>query len=178
MLAVMACTALKRRVRVRASSITNEQHAQAKRNFRRQEGRRRNAIGERRPGKMKEGQRQSQQPCRGFPASAARAQQSDRCREQNDAVADFDGHAQGQGIGPQQDSGAGKPYQNGRDHRQGKDQVAAARVEQNRSRQQSHGEHEGCLHRDQIEGRGNFRREAVLGQARSRQRPPNPESKA
>ena len=57
---------------------------------------------------------------------------------------------------------------------EGKNQVAAARVKQNGPRQQSNGEHEGCLHRHGIEGRGYFRRKAVLGQARSDQRPSIP----
>ena len=157
MLVVMACTACSRARAGPRLVEHDQQHAQAERNFGSQECRRRDAIGERWPGKMKQRQRQSEQPCRGLPAATASAQQSDRCRQQNDPVADFDGHAQGQGIGPQQDAGAGEAYQNGRDHRQGKNQIAAAGVEQNRARQQSHGEHECRLHGDQIEGRGNFR---------------------
>ena len=74
------------------------------------------AIGERRPGKMEQRQTQRQQPSRWLPPPAARAQQGHRCRQQDDPVADFHGHAQGQGIWPQQDSGSGKAYQNGRDY--------------------------------------------------------------
>ena len=56
--------------------------------------------------------------------------------KQNDAIADFHRHAHGQGIGPQQHSGAGKSHQDGRDHRQRNDQIAGARVDQNRAGEQ------------------------------------------
>ena len=150
----------------------HQEHAQAKQNFGCQECRRGHATGEGRPGKMERQQREGEQPRRQFPAPTACAQQRDRRRQQDDPVADFNGDAQGQGIGPQQNSCPGKAHQDGCNDHQGNDEVPAARVEQNGPREQPHGEHESRLHNDQIEGRGNLRGEGMLGEPRNHESRP------
>ncbi len=79
-----------------------QQHARAEGDFESQYGRGGNRVGERRPGKMKQRQARGQQPGRRGPASATRPQNRNRRSQQDDAVADFNGHAQWQRVRPQQ----------------------------------------------------------------------------
>ena len=168
--------AINRRVRPRASSKHDQQHAQNQ-----AQPRSRSKLQPGTPSvkgdhaRCSIGKVRCQQPCRRFPSSPAGSQQGNCSGEQHESIADFQSHPQRQRIRPQQHAGPGKADQHRSDHHQRKDQVAHPRVHQNRPSQAGPtASTKCCLHHHLIKRRRKLRRQAVFRQIERPAAPPIP----